>query len=263
MSLKVEIAGFGLCQTTVPYPVLVICVQQESFQGWTVYRRHNSFMALGEQLKAFYPNLPPLPYFDSNNLSLDYLENFRFVMDRWLQSLASNPMILRTQCMYQFLCMDANLPPPYLNVYWRQADNQTIYDEMDMEEMFDKGNECSFGGAGYNQYEDYREEDHEGNFEIYTESDTNAETFHHGYGNQQYNATNVHGYNHNGTSNQYKATSPTAGATATQQQSQFPQHQETGSFQQYADNKKRANPKKIVTAATGSPATGKISWKII
>lgn len=28
-------------------------------------------------------------------------------------------MILRTQAMYQFLCVDANMPPPYLEIHWR------------------------------------------------------------------------------------------------------------------------------------------------
>ena len=36
-----------------------------------------------------------------------------------LQSISSNPLILRTQSMYQFLCVDANMPPPYLEIHWR------------------------------------------------------------------------------------------------------------------------------------------------
>lgn len=57
-------------------------------------------------------------------------------MDRWLQMVASNSYILRMQSMYQFLCIDANLPPPYLEIHWRDSANGS-FEEMDMEEMFD------------------------------------------------------------------------------------------------------------------------------
>lgn len=39
--------------------------------------------------------------------------------------------------MYQFLCIDANLPPPYLEIHWRDSANGGSLEEMDMEEMFD------------------------------------------------------------------------------------------------------------------------------
>ena len=39
--------------------------------------------------------------------------------------------------MYQFLCVDANMPPPYLEVHWRHSSNGS-FDEMDMDDMFDK-----------------------------------------------------------------------------------------------------------------------------
>jgi hypothetical protein len=51
MSLTVEVAGFGICQTASPFSVLVICVQQETFQAWTVYRRYGVFVSLAEQLR--------------------------------------------------------------------------------------------------------------------------------------------------------------------------------------------------------------------
>jgi hypothetical protein len=137
MSLTVEVAGFGLCQTITPYSVLVICVQQEQFQAWTVYRRYNSFLALAEQLQILHPNIPSVPRFESDNLSIDILESCRVSMDRWLQSITSNPMILRTQSMYQFLCVDANMPPPYLEIHWRNGNNGS-FDEMEMDDMFEK-----------------------------------------------------------------------------------------------------------------------------
>lgn len=134
MALRVEVGGFGLCRTNVPYAVFIICVQQERFEAWTVYRRLNSFALLRDQLISHHPSIAPLPHLDPNNLDLHYLENARNFLDRWLQSLTSNTYILRMQSMYQFLCIDANMPPPYLEVHWRNNnDNQ----ELEMDDMFD------------------------------------------------------------------------------------------------------------------------------
>lgn len=136
MALRVEVAGYGLCQTAAPYSVYVVCVQQEKFEPWTVYRRYNSFQLLRDQLLSHYPQLPVIPNFNPDDLRLDSLEACRSVLDRWLQMVASNSYILRMQSMYQFLCIDANLPPPYLEIHWRDSANGS-FEEMDMEEMFD------------------------------------------------------------------------------------------------------------------------------
>ena len=104
MSLSVEVSGFGLCQCGDPYSVMVICVQQESFQAWTVYRRYQSFVELAEQLRAMHPSVPPVPMFNANDLSIDTLDRCRTAVDAWLQSISANPMILRTQSMYQVRC---------------------------------------------------------------------------------------------------------------------------------------------------------------
>jgi hypothetical protein len=55
----------------------------------------------------------------------------RSSIDAWLQSICSTPILLCTQSMYQFLCFDANMPPPYLEIQWRKSIN-TPSDEMDM-----------------------------------------------------------------------------------------------------------------------------------
>ncbi|KAJ1439771.1 hypothetical protein B484DRAFT_391582 [Ochromonadaceae sp. CCMP2298] len=136
MALRVEVAGYGLCQTATPYSVFVVCVQQEKFEAWTVYRRYNSFQLLREQLLSLHPTLPPIPPFDAEDLRLENLENCRVVLDRWLQSVASNSYILRMQSMYQFLCIDANMPPPYLEIHWRDSTNGS-FEEMEMDDMFD------------------------------------------------------------------------------------------------------------------------------
>ena len=95
MSLVVEVAGFGLSSSGAP--VLVICVQQESFQAWTVYRRYTAFVSLAEQLQVLHPSVPPVPVFNPDDSSIATLDECRASMDTWLQSIAANPMILRTQ----------------------------------------------------------------------------------------------------------------------------------------------------------------------
>lgn len=54
--------------------------------------------------------------------------------------------------MYQFLCVDANTPPPYLEVHWRHSSNGS-FDEMEMEEMFGQGgqNDEEFGMSNYEE----------------------------------------------------------------------------------------------------------------
>jgi PX domain len=83
MSLAVEVAGFGLCQTASPYSILVICVQQETFQAWTVYRRYSSFVSLAEQLQILHPSIPNVPKYNPDNLSMDNLDHCRSAMDNW------------------------------------------------------------------------------------------------------------------------------------------------------------------------------------
>ena len=138
--LTIEVGGYGICQDhgSAPYLVFVVCVQQESFQAWTVYRRCSSFVAISEQLRTLHPETTPLPYLDESDLSsAERIEHNRHVLDSWLQDLVSNPLILRTQSMYQFLCAEANTPPPYMEVHWRNSQNGS-FDEMDMDDMFDK-----------------------------------------------------------------------------------------------------------------------------
>ena len=152
MALTVEVAGYGICQDVncAPYPLMVICVQQEAFQAWTVYRRYNTFIALSDQLKSVYPMTLPVPLFNlESNFSHESLENCRIVLDKWLRTVASNSMILRTQSMYQFLCVEANQSPPNIQIRWRDSSNGS-FDEMDMDDMFDRQ-----GGSGGGNGTDY------------------------------------------------------------------------------------------------------------
>ena len=85
MSLVVEVAGYGVCKDPQPYSVLVICVQQENFQAWAVYRKHENFQLLAEQLRALYPSIPALPASNLSDLTAPTLESLRVDMNRWLQ----------------------------------------------------------------------------------------------------------------------------------------------------------------------------------
>ena len=134
------VAGYGVCQEpgVQPYVIYVICVQQENFQAWTVYRRYTSFTSISEQLRAVHSDILPVPYINEATLTVDKLEHCRNLLDTWIQNVVSNPLILRTQSMYHFLCAEANMVPPYLEVHWR---NSGSFDDMEMEEMFDKDDE--------------------------------------------------------------------------------------------------------------------------
>lgn len=147
MSLAVEVAGFGLCPS-IPHPVYIICVQQESFQAWSVYRQYSNFQELNEQLQMLHPSTEKLPVINIPSIhpssDLDVLEQGRAVLNTWLQSVVVNPLILRTQSMYQFLCSDANTTPPALEMHWRPTSNGS-FDEMEMEDMFDREHEDGTG----------------------------------------------------------------------------------------------------------------------
>mmetsp|Transcript_26895 Transcript_26895/g.39844 ORF Transcript_26895/g.39844 Transcript_26895/m.39844 type:complete len:570 (+) Transcript_26895:148-1857(+) len=139
--LTIEVAGYGICQDhSGPYIVYIICVQQETFQAWTVYRRYTSFVGISDQLRALHPDINPVPYISEAVLAADKMENNRNALDNWLQNLVSNPLILRTQSMYHFLCAEANVQPPYMDVHWRNSNNGS-FDDMEMDEMFDKGDD--------------------------------------------------------------------------------------------------------------------------
>jgi hypothetical protein len=75
--------------------------------------------------------------YNCDNLSLENLESCRVALDDWLRGVTANSMILRTQSMYHFLCIEANQPPPGLEIHWRSSSNGS-FDEMEMDDMFGK-----------------------------------------------------------------------------------------------------------------------------
>lgn len=137
--LSIEVGGFGIYQAVAsPYAVYVICVQQETLQSWTVYRPYISFIEVSEQLKCLNAPIDSVPILCEDVRYLENLENNRSSLDAWLQTIVSNPLLLRTQSMYQFLCADANIAPPFMEIHWKARSPNTFDDDMEMEEMFDK-----------------------------------------------------------------------------------------------------------------------------
>lgn len=152
MALRVDVSGVGVCRTAAPHAVFIISVQQERYEPWNVYRKFHSFVLLRDQLISHNPTIQALPGFDVNNFSHEYLESARAFLDRWLQSLTSNTYILRMQSMYQFLCLDANMPPPYLEIFSREGGSDANED-IEMDEMFD-------GDEDWEENADEHDDDH-------------------------------------------------------------------------------------------------------
>jgi serum/glucocorticoid-regulated kinase 2 len=143
------VAGYGVCQEqgSPPHIVYVICVQQESFQAWTVYRRYSSFVAISDQLRLLHPDISPVPFLAENMSTPDKFDQNRDLLDTWMQNVVANPLILRTQSMYHFLCAEANMAPPYMEIHWRNTSNGS-FDDMEMEEMFDKDDDAPEDESG-------------------------------------------------------------------------------------------------------------------
>ena len=82
-----------------------------------MYRRVESFAILDEQLAVF-QNMPSCPNMNGSVVSHDNMESCRLASNQWLQVLIQDPIVLRTPVMYQFLCAEANCPPPNLEIVW-------------------------------------------------------------------------------------------------------------------------------------------------
>jgi hypothetical protein len=81
------------------------------------------------------------------------------MLDRWLQIVASNSYILRMQSMYQFLCIDANMPPPYLEIHWRDSSQQGALEDMHMDELFDGKEDEEMEESDYDDEDEDDEEE--------------------------------------------------------------------------------------------------------
>ena len=56
--VAIDVIGYGISESS---PVFIICLQQDSFQDWTVYREYSKFIELDNELRAIYPDIIALP----------------------------------------------------------------------------------------------------------------------------------------------------------------------------------------------------------
>lgn len=111
---------------------------------WVVYRRYNTFLMIAEQLKAMYRDIPEVPRFNPDVDFPAQIENCRILLNQWLQLIISNEYILRAQCTYQFLCVDANVAPPCLELPGQPIHSEAAVPgsadpegDMDMDDMYE------------------------------------------------------------------------------------------------------------------------------
>eukprot|EP01041_Mallomonas_annulata_P011895 gene11895-24922_t len=150
MSLVVEVSAIGICRGFPPYGIFVVNVQKETSQVWTVYRRFSSFVSLYEQLKSLSTDIPEIPRIDERDISLEHMESARGLLSIWLETILRDECILRTQSMYQFLCADANMPPPYVDIHWKTRNEVNFNeDDMDMDFMYDKNTSDDIGDHNF------------------------------------------------------------------------------------------------------------------
>ncbi|CAM9484004.1 unnamed protein product [Chrysoparadoxa australica] len=139
----VELPGYGVVRDPgfPPYPVYVISVQQP-LQTWTCYRRHSSFKSLGEHLASSVPGIGKVPHCPKMDdevkiASSEQLDKARVLLQQWLHQTLLCPGVKESQVLRNFLCANANMPPPCLEITWVKNYNPSL-DEMEMDELFDR-----------------------------------------------------------------------------------------------------------------------------
>mmetsp|Transcript_15191 Transcript_15191/g.19711 ORF Transcript_15191/g.19711 Transcript_15191/m.19711 type:complete len:687 (-) Transcript_15191:416-2476(-) len=166
-NLMVEIIGFGEMRTISQqgeeqqHLLYVLSVQQQA-SAWTVYRRVATFQALTHHLSVMVPNLPPCPNIFMASYGSESVETLRIHLQHWMQQILSIPIVSQTPVMKNFLCAEANLPPPGVDITWTKCssddeddvddddlfhnaegdekhhDDNEFDDEMDMDDLFDR-----------------------------------------------------------------------------------------------------------------------------
>eukprot|EP00611_Tribonema_gayanum_P030049 TRINITY_DN822_c0_g2_i1.p1 TRINITY_DN822_c0_g2~~TRINITY_DN822_c0_g2_i1.p1 ORF type:complete len:725 (-),score=189.64 TRINITY_DN822_c0_g2_i1:946-3120(-) len=137
----VELAGYGIVRDVgfAPYPVFVISVQQP-MQSWTCYRRYSSFKSLSDHLSnGVRSALPQCPHMTDDSLmsSADQLDGARVQLQAWLHQALLIPGVKESKVLQNFLCANANMPPPRLDITWASNYCPSL-DEMEMDELFDR-----------------------------------------------------------------------------------------------------------------------------
>ena len=110
----VDVVGFGLeSQSRVHY---IVCVRQEGFQDWAVYRDYQAFQTLEFQIQNLYDGTDALPVIDPSMMRYEAVQISRELLNDWLLQVLSLSEILSTQAVFQFLCVKANIPPSEFEV---------------------------------------------------------------------------------------------------------------------------------------------------
>ncbi|GFT76018.1 hypothetical protein TNCV_1255301 [Trichonephila clavipes] len=81
---------------------------------WFVFRRYNEFSKLLDVLKRQYPNIPlklPGKKLFGNNFSSDFIKNRRQGLNEFVQKLVTEPSLLQSAEVREFLNVDKNLVP--------------------------------------------------------------------------------------------------------------------------------------------------------
>jgi hypothetical protein len=101
------------------------------------------------------PNLPPCPNIFMASYGNESVETLRAHLQHWMQQILQIQVVPQTPVMKNFLCAEANLPPPGLDITWTRGDEEEddefqdangvtnggkddFDDEMDMDELFDR-----------------------------------------------------------------------------------------------------------------------------
>lgn len=95
------------------------------------------------------PNLPPCPNILMATYGNESVEILRVHLQHWMQQVLNIPIVPQTPVMKNFLCAEANLPPPGLDITWTRGDEEDEFqdasgrseefdDEMDMDDLFDR-----------------------------------------------------------------------------------------------------------------------------
>mmetsp|Transcript_4175 Transcript_4175/g.8963 ORF Transcript_4175/g.8963 Transcript_4175/m.8963 type:complete len:148 (-) Transcript_4175:248-691(-) len=131
--LFVEISGTGVLNSAEGTSGLFIITVSQPTSSWTVYRRVATFQALSQHLSAMVPTLQACPPVADNQL-----EAAREGVQGWLHNVLLIPGVAQTPVMRNFLCAEANLPPPGLDIAWSKGSKSSFDDEMEMDELFDR-----------------------------------------------------------------------------------------------------------------------------
>eukprot|EP00611_Tribonema_gayanum_P030048 TRINITY_DN822_c0_g1_i1.p1 TRINITY_DN822_c0_g1~~TRINITY_DN822_c0_g1_i1.p1 ORF type:complete len:695 (-),score=249.47 TRINITY_DN822_c0_g1_i1:1021-3105(-) len=149
---NVELAGCGIVRDPqyAPYPVFIMSVQQP-MQTWTCYRRYSSFRSLAEHLGITRPGSAPLPQCpllseEALLASAEQLQKGGGALLQWLHQVLQQPGVKESQAMTNFLCANANLAPPRLEVTWARNYSPSL-DEMEMDDLFDPSLEDRLEGV--------------------------------------------------------------------------------------------------------------------